>query len=147
VIAMTGICDRHEAENLIVFTGLRTHARDIQYHISLEAAAGFSDLVWATALEYQADRAEELVFVCAGAAWIWKLVEHNFPQAVQIVDWYHACQYLYPLAEALYQTPEQQTAWVSQMKALLWEGEVETILQEVRKLPERVGAPAQQLLS
>jgi len=123
------------------------HAQDIQYHISLEDSAFFSDLVWATALEYQADRAQELVFVCDGAPWIWKLVEHNFPQAVQIVDWYHACQYLHPAAEALYATAEQRADWLAEMETLLWEGQVERILQKIRKLPKRVGAPAEQLLS
>jgi hypothetical protein len=27
---------------------------------------------------------QEMVFVCDGAQWIWKLVGHYFPQAVQI---------------------------------------------------------------
>jgi hypothetical protein len=98
-------------------------------------------------VEHQADRAEELVFVCDGAAWIWKLIEHYFPQAVQIVDWYHACQYLYPVAEALFDTPEQQGEWVEEMKAFLWEGEVEVVIQTCQKLLAKVGPPAQRLMT
>lgn len=49
---------------------------------------------WATGFEQQADQAHELIFVADGARWIWDLVERLFPQAVQIVDWYHACRCL-----------------------------------------------------
>jgi len=123
------------------------HAQDIIYHISLEEAASFSDLVWATALEYQADLAEELVFVCDGAPWIWKLVEHHFPKAVQIVDWYHACQYLHPVGEALFSDADQQAAWVTEMEALLWEGDVALIIRKSQALIEQVGGPAQKLVT
>lgn len=123
------------------------HAQAIHHYASLEEAAKFGELVWATAVEYQADRAEELVFVCDGAAWIWKLVEQYFPQAVQIVDWYHACQYLYPVAEALFATPEQQEAWVAEMKTFLWEGEVEVVIRTCEDLRAKAAPPAQRLMT
>jgi len=123
------------------------HAVGQVYHISLEEAATFGQLLWGTAVAYQADRAEELVFVCDGAAWIWKLVEHYFPDAVQIVDWYHACQYLYPLAEALFNSEPQRQAWLVEMKELLWQGQVATILQRCQRLPKKVSEPAHQLIS
>jgi len=31
--------------------------------------------MWATGVEHDADLAEEVVFVCDGAGWIWILVE------------------------------------------------------------------------
>lgn len=117
-----------------------------RYHCSLAEAARFGQLLWATAVDYQADRAEELIFVCDGAAWIWKLVEHYFPDAVQIVDWYHACQYLYPLAEALFNQPAQQQAWLAEMQALLWEGQVATLIGRCQRLPQRAAEPAQRLI-
>jgi hypothetical protein len=123
------------------------HALEKVYHISLAEAAAFGQLLWGTAVDYQADRAAELVFVCDGAAWIWKLVEYYFPDALQIVDWYHACQYLYPLAEALFSAAQQQQAWLAEMKALLWEGQVATIIQQCQRLPKRVGELAHKLIS
>jgi Uncharacterised protein family (UPF0236) len=123
------------------------HAQAIHHYVSLEDATKFGELVWATAVEHQADRAEELVFVCDGAAWIWKLIEQYFPQAVQIVDWYHACQYLYPVAEALFEAPELQTEWVDKMKAFLWEGEVEVVIQTCQNLQVKVGTAVQRLIT
>jgi hypothetical protein len=123
------------------------HAQEIHYYPSLEEAASFGELVWATAVQHQADRAQELVFVCDGATWIWKLVEQYFPEAVQIVDWYHACQYLYPVAETLCSSEEQQQLWIAEMKALLWEGEVEAVIQVAQTALTTVGGPAQRLIT
>lgn len=123
------------------------HAQEIHYYPSLEEAASFGELVWATAVQHQADRAEELIFVCDGAAWIWKLVDQYFPEAVQIVDWYHACQYLYPVVEALFEREDQQHAWITEMKALLWEGEVEAVVRAAQKVLAAIGPPAQRLIT
>lgn len=123
------------------------HAQAIQHYASLEEAAKFGELVWATGVEHQADRAQELIFVCDGAAWIWKLVDQYFPQAVQIVDWYHACQYLYPVADAVFDTSQQQAEWVKEMKAFLWEGEVEAVIQACQDLPAKADAPVQRLMT
>lgn len=123
------------------------HALDTHYYTSLEEAASFGDLLWGTAVQHQADQAEELIFICDGAPWIWKLVEHYFPDAVQIVDWYHACQYLYPVAEMLFDTEDQQNIWVTEMKELLWEGEVKAVIRTCQSLLDSVGSPAQKLIT
>lgn len=121
-------------------------AVDIHYYTSLEEAQAFGELVWATGVHHQVDKAKETVFVCDGATWIWNLVEHYFPEAIQIVDWYHACQYLYPVAEALFGT-ENPTAqdWIQEMKDLLWEGDVAAVISICQSLlnDTQAGKPAQ----
>ena len=77
-------------------------AMNTRSYISLDKAAAFGKLMWATGVQHDADLTEEVVFVCDGAAWIWKLVEKYYPKAVQIVDWYHACEYLAAVANALH---------------------------------------------
>lgn len=37
-----------------------------------------------------------------GAHWIWRLARINFPGAMQILDFYHACEHLSKLADALF---------------------------------------------
>jgi hypothetical protein len=54
-------------------------AQDITYHCDFKTGEEFSDLFWASACQRQADLYEELVFVCDGATWIWKLIERHFP--------------------------------------------------------------------
>jgi transposase len=44
--------------------------------------------------------AHELIFLEDGAEWIWNLVQEHYPEAVQIVDWFHATEYITPVANA-----------------------------------------------
>ncbi len=52
-------------------------ARDITYHCDIQSPDQFGALFWATACQRKADLHEELVFVCDGAVWIWKLIERH----------------------------------------------------------------------
>jgi len=123
------------------------HAEDIAYYASLEPAETFGELVWATGVHHQADRAEELIFVADGAAWIWKLVDTYFPQAVQIVDWYHASQYLHKVAEALPWEKEEQQDWLETQKGNLWEGEVDKVIGACEAVSALAAEPVKALVS
>ena len=107
----------------------RPKAQGITYHTDIKPAQEFGKLLWATGVRRLADKAKELVFVCDGAAWIWKLVSHYFPKAVQIVDWYHACEYLTPIADAVFETQDQRRAWMEKQKTWLWEGKIRQVIQ------------------
>lgn len=108
-------------------------AAEIEYRSEISQAEEFGPLLWSSALSYQADRAEELVFVCDGAPWIWKLVEQYFPAAIQIVDWYHACGYLTEIAHAVDGDKNSAQEWIEKMKTLLWKGEIDAVLAACRK--------------
>jgi len=110
-------------------------AQDITYHCDIQPPDQFANLFWATACQRKADLYEELVFVCDGAAWIWKLIERHFPYAVQIVDWYHASEYLPPIAEAVYgkDAPEYCT-WLEHARSLLWEGQIDVLIHDCQLL-------------
>lgn len=122
-------------------------AQEISYYTSLEPAEIFGSLLWGTSVHHQADRAEELIFVCDGATWIWKLVTHYFPNAVQIADWYHACKYLHAVAESLSLSQSEIDTWLNEMKTLLWEGQVELVINACRTLQNQVGHAAERLIS
>ena len=80
----------------------QSKAQEISYYSEIAPVQDFSRLVWAAGLSRLADKAKELIFVCDGAAWIWKLVEQYYPHAVQIIDWHHACEYFTPIADAVF---------------------------------------------
>lgn len=123
------------------------HAQDIAYYSSVKKAEDFCELLWGTGVQHWADQAKELIFVCDGAAWIWKQVEKFFPNAVQIVDWYHACQYLHAVANALSLSEEKQKIWLLEMEEALWGGEVETVILECQSLVKEIGEPVKRLIS
>jgi hypothetical protein len=110
-------------------------AQDISYTCDFKTGEEFSDLFWASACQRQADLYEELVFVCDGATWIWKLIERHFPQAVQIVDWYHASEYLPPIAEATFSPgTDPYHAWLENARSFLWEGQIDKLIHACQQL-------------
>lgn len=119
-------------------------ATAIRYHCDIADVDTFANLLWSTGCHYLADRAQELVFVCDGAKWIWRLVEENFPDAVQILDWYHAVEYLTPIAQALFEQTDQQSAWIAAMKAHLWASRTQRVIDQCRELADHptAGEPA-----
>jgi hypothetical protein len=110
-------------------------AQEISYHCDIQSPEQLGELFWATACQRLADLYEELVFVCDGAVWIWKLIERYFPQAIQIVDGYHASEYLPPIAEAAFglDTP-QYHAWLDQAHTQLWEGQIDALIHDCQCL-------------
>ena len=110
-------------------TGERARATQITYYADIAEAVDFGQLLWATGYQRLAEQASELVFVADGAAWIWNLVQEHFPEAIQIVDWYHAVEYIAPVASAVFgeNTPESQV-WREQVRSDLWEGRFQEVL-------------------
>jgi hypothetical protein len=116
-------------------------AQEISYHCDFKTGDEFSDLFWASACQRKADLYEERVFVCDGAVWIWKLIERHFPHAVQIVDWYHASEYLPPVAEAAFDLgSDAYHAWLENARSLLWDGQIDKLILACRQLSEHASA-------
>jgi hypothetical protein len=108
-------------------------ARKISYYCDIGSPDLLRPLMWATGYARQADQAQEIVFIADGAHWIWRLVSYHFPHAVQIVDWYHAVTYLKPIAHAVYgEGTPMADAWYEQISTLLWEGEVQQVIDNCR---------------
>lgn len=60
-----------------------------------------SALLHAEALKAGYATARTAVFLGDGAEWIWNMVKDRFRGAVQIVDFYHACEHLHTLCQTL----------------------------------------------
>ena len=112
----------------------RIQAEDITYFTDIGPAAEFGSLLWATGVQRQAQLARELVFLGDGADWIWQLVAEHFPQAVQILDWFHATEYLTPAAKTHLATEDDQEVWVARMKQALWDGQLDHVIDTCRQL-------------
>ena len=108
-------------------------AQEISYNCEIAPAQDFGRLLWATGVKRLADKAKELIFVCDGAVWIWKLVSHYFPDAIQIVDWYHACEYLTPIADAVFSQDAERQKWLQEVKDWLWHGRTQKVIQACQR--------------
>lgn len=106
-------------------------AENIRYYTDICTASEFSKLVWSSAVAHRAQLAQELVILGDGAEWIWNIVIENFPDAVQILDWFHASEHLMPVAQAVFPEQAKQHEWVTKMKQLMWDGDIETIIDDI----------------
>jgi len=106
----------------------RIQAENITYFADVCEAQTFGELVWASGLQRNADQAVELIFIGDGAAWIWRLVEQYFPDAIQIVDWFHACEYLVNVAHVAFSETKKRQDWLTTQRTALWNGELDTVI-------------------
>jgi hypothetical protein len=75
-----------------------------------------------------------LCVVCDGAEWIWKHVQTLFPQARQVLDYYHCAQYLHRVAKTHYGTAGQAIEWVEATMTRLYLGKVGLVLGGLRRM-------------
>lgn len=113
------------------------HAMAIEYYLETHGLEAFTDLVWARAFARGAANAKQLVFIADGAVWIWRLVAQFFPQAIQIVDWYHALSYLVKVAHAAFgEGTNQAKAWLDSVRPALYAGRLATVCKACRALAD-----------
>jgi len=105
------------------------HADQPSYVAALTDAATFGWQLWAEACRRGLTDQTELVVIGDGAHWIWNLADAHFPQATQVVDWYHASQYVWRAAASIFgETNERRIPWARQHLDALWEGQVQQVL-------------------
>ena len=73
-----------------------------QYVSAQESAEDFAARLYVEALQAGVHRADEVIVIGDGALWIWKHADHHYPNATQIVDYWHACEHLWDLAKVQY---------------------------------------------
>ncbi|MFC2046553.1 ISKra4 family transposase [Chloroflexota bacterium] len=112
-------------------------AKEIEYYADISDAQHFARLVWLKAYERGVSHAEEVVLLGDGAQWIWLRLGMLFPEAIQILDWYHAKDYLIQVAQAVFGPGTQPgIAWLKRALDLLWDGKVQQVIQDLETLQQ-----------
>lgn len=108
-------------------------ARDLHYFVDTVTIDDFAKLVWAKAWQYGADLAKQLVILGDGSVWIWNMAKRLFPNAIHIVDAFHAASYLGKIATDAFGdgTPDAIT-WFENHKALLLDGHLAELMHACR---------------
>jgi hypothetical protein len=104
------------------------------YTGAIETAEEFGRRLYREAWQRGWSRALIRVVMGDGAEWIWNLATLHFPDAILIVDLYHARQHLWEVARTLY--PNQavnRRAWMKvHQKRLLDRGKIEKLVDALR---------------
>lgn len=104
------------------------HAVHMTYTAVLGSVEQFAPALWHLAVEHQLPQAFLSSVTADGAEWIWNLVADYFPDSMQIVDWFHACQHLADAASALYPNdPDKARHWLDRRRDDLYQGRIHPI--------------------
>ena len=124
--------DRKRPERLDI------RAQSASYVSALEQAQTFGWRLWQEAVRRGVLSSEEVVVLGDGAHWIWNIAETHFPRAIQIVDWYHASEYVWNAASAIWgENSPARGIWATAQLDKLWEGKVSEVLGELEQWHER----------
>jgi hypothetical protein len=118
--------------------------RDYQstsYLAAIVSSEDFGPLLRHEAIRRGMAWAKTVVFLGDGAVWVWKVAQLNFPGAVCILDYYHACEHLTLLAETLYGegSPAAKRHYRLWKKWLLKDKVAQIITQATEELPSHPG--------
>lgn len=73
-----------------------------RYTAAQEPAESFGQRLYVTAAQAGVEQAAQTIVIGDGAEWIWNLANHHYPEAIEIVDYWHACEHIHDLAKEYY---------------------------------------------
>jgi len=77
---------------------------------------------------------QEMIFINDGAHWIWNWVDAHYPDSVQILDFYHAKEYLSAYAQSQFAKKNKQQEWITEQENLLWQDKVNQVIMNIEAL-------------
>ena len=105
------------------------------YTAAQEKAEGFGERVYAQAVQCGANQAGERIVIGDGADWIWNLAAEHWPEATQIVDYFHACEHIHDLAKVHYgEGNENGKRWAKEHCDRLKEAGPDSLLRALRRM-------------
>lgn len=140
---LTEIAKTREAKLSAVFTQTKTDEagypiRDedsTTYEGAIETAEECGKRVYAEAVRRGLYRAQKVVLLGDGAVWIRGIGEEHFPNAIQIVDLFHALEHLSGLAKIVYgPTGLAMSRWIETQSEELKEGDVKNVIAAMKRL-------------
>lgn len=104
----------------------------------------FKKLLFNAAIRARYGTYEKTVVIGDGAHWIWNMCDELFPDAIQVLDYYHMCENVYNYARYLYPSDNSRmTQWAESIIIRIEKGELEGVLTSIpaaidTKLPKGV---------
>jgi len=115
--------------------GSEPEVADVRYSGRVENCEPAGERMYAQAVKHGLNNAKRVAVLGDGAEWIWNQAQKHFPGAMEIVDWYHATEHLWNVANTLFgQGSTEAAVWEKEREAELWEGQVDVVIERMRKL-------------
>jgi len=111
------------------------------YYATLHNSAVFGRKVRVLAHYSGLDRCSHTSVVADGARWIWQETGKYFPHSTQVLDFYHACEHLWQMANTRYgDGTSQAREWMKTQKEHLLDDKVDVVIKEVKAWKPRIAA-------
>lgn len=118
------------------------------YVMTRRGVEALRELLWAEAVRRGILQAERVLVVADGAVWIWNLVTDRFAEAHQLLDYYHASQHLWAVAEALCGPGTAEArAWVEPLLNQLRTGKAARVIRRLEELELLTETPATEIVA
>ena len=106
-------------------------AADSTYVADIAVPAVFGRAVYTEAHRRGVIWAKRVVVLGDGAHWIWLQAAEHFPDAILILDWYHASGYVWNVAKAVYgEGTDLCHRWANARLTALWDGKVAEVIAD-----------------
>lgn len=116
-----------------IHAGKRGWVSNSQYVAHLGNCTGFTGIM-ESIIESYGRLGKRLIFISDGALWIKNWVEDAFPDAVSMLDYYHACEHLHLFSNAFFKNKELGGQWTGRQKELLSQGDVSEVVKNIRAI-------------
>lgn len=125
--------------------GKESWIRHSQYLAYLEKSQSFTNRM-ESLIESYGNIKQRLVFISDGAPWIRNWIEDTFPNAISILDYYHAIEHLHQFSDIYFKENKKAVPWLEKQKKLLLNSNVKKVINNLEKLAPG-NAAAEKLIS
>jgi transposase len=112
---------------------VRLALKALPLHDTCPERSEFAERVLSEATRRGFTEAARCVVLGDGSAWIWNTAKELFPQAIQILERFHAKEHLSKTGKAIYRDSEQGKKWIQRRYHELDQGRLKSLL----KAPDR----------
>ena len=98
----------HDIKTAVVYEGNRAEGAEMdtavnsRYIAAQERSEDFGRRIYTRAMLSGYEKAKVRIVIGDGADWIWNEASNHFPRSIKTVDYFHACEHIYGLAQVLY---------------------------------------------
>ena len=115
--------------------GRRGKIRRREYVATLKSRNEFKNRVSLLYHQIATQKPTNTVVIGDGAHWIWEMAQEQFPNSIEILDFFHLSEYLWKVAKEAYPKGEQkQKVWVDIQQQLLKKSQGKTVIKNANEL-------------
>ena len=119
----------------------RSIVKHREYVATLEGVEAFREHLNRCYSQTVQQQPHQVVFLGDGATWLWLMAALLFPDAVQILDFFHVSEYLWEVARHAFAShADEQQAWVETQQERLKASQWQTVVAAAQRLPPNTEA-------